>query len=105
MDADFIEGVYQVVAAIPYGRVLTYGMVARLVGKPNYSRMVGRVLRECPSSMGLPCHRVVNSEGRLCPGWAAQASLLQAEGVILKGNGYVDLRLFRWRFEDLSVAD
>ena len=85
--------------------MITYGMVARLVGKPNHSRMVGRVLRECPDSMGLPCHCVVNSEGRLCPGWVAQATLLKAEGVTLRRNGCVDLRRFRWHFDELVVVD
>ena len=45
---------------------------------------------------GLPCHRVVNSAGRLVPGWAQQRSLLEAEGVTFRPGGTVDMRRYRW---------
>lgn len=57
---DFRREVYSVVGSIPRGKVLTYGQIAKLVGMPNHSRWVGRVLRNA-SSEGLPCHRVVNT--------------------------------------------
>ena len=40
---------------------------------------------------GLPCHRVVNSQGRTAPGWTRQRELLEAEGVLFRANGRVDL--------------
>lgn len=43
-----------------------------------------------------PCHRVVNHQGRLVPGWTEQKSLLSAEGVTFKPNGCVDLNAHRW---------
>ncbi|MDY6289279.1 MAG: MGMT family protein, partial [Bacteroidales bacterium] len=52
------EVVYEIVAQIPQGRVLTYGAIARLAGYPNHSRLVGRVMRGAPDGQ-LPCHRVV----------------------------------------------
>lgn len=100
LDSDFIEGVYVAVAAIPKGRVLTYGDVARLAGGPNYARMAGRILHENPLGRSLPCHRVVNSLGRLCPGWTEQAVLLKNEGVVLKANGCVDLKRYHWNYNE-----
>ena len=65
MDKDtFQQEVYNVVAAIPPGRVVTYGQIAYLVGRPQCSRMVGHAMHDVPDGMCLPCHRVVNSQGR-----------------------------------------
>lgn len=61
----FGEEVYSVVASIPPGRVLTYGQIAYLIGKPQCSRMVGQAMHNAPEGQNLPCHRVVNSQGRL----------------------------------------
>lgn len=98
---DFRQNVYAVVAAIPPGRVLTYGDVARLAGWPLHSRWVGRVLSQVPDNLHLPCHRVVNHTGRLAPSWDEQAWLLAAEGVRLKSNGCVDLNTYRWKVEKI----
>lgn len=94
--SDFKQAVYEIVAAIPEGKVSSYGEIARLAGYPGYQRMVGRILRDVPDEPGLPCHRVLNSQGRLVPGWAEQAKLLAAEGVVLKSNGCVDMKRFGW---------
>ena len=91
---EFFSQVYEIVAAIPRGKVATYGQIAWMLGMPNRSRMVGQAMHWAPD--GLPCHRVVNSTGRLAPGWTEQRSLLLAEGVALKANGCVDLRRCRW---------
>lgn len=96
MKTDFVEGVYQVVASIPYGKVLTYGMVARLAGYPNYPRMVSRALHMRPKGVKLPCHRVVNNIGRLAPCWPLQAELLESEGIEIKNNGCVNLKRHLW---------
>ena len=90
--ADFTHEVHSVVASIPRGRVLTYGQVAWLTGYPNHSRLVGRVLHGATKELNLPCHRVVNSQGRTAPCWPEQAALLKAEGVTFKRNGCVDLK-------------
>ena len=63
----FGEEVYSVVASIPPGRVLTYGQIAYLIGKPQCSRMVGQAMHNASEGQNLPCHRVVNSQGRLAP--------------------------------------
>ncbi|MGI6794950.1 MGMT family protein, partial [Bacteroides sp. KG68] len=52
MDKDiFRQEVYDIVAAIPPGCVLTYGQIAYLIGKPQYSRMVGHAMHNAPSEL------------------------------------------------------
>ena len=65
----FRDDVLNIVSQIPRGRVTTYGHIAALTGWPSHSRMVGRTLRYTPGAEELPCHRVVNKEGRTAPGW------------------------------------
>lgn len=99
MDKDtFQQEVYNVVAAIPWGQVVTYGQIAYLVGKPQCSRMVGHAMHNAPPEVQLPCHRVVNSQGRLAPCWEEQKTLLEIEGVKFKPNGCVDLKVSQWPF-------
>ncbi|MCD8183415.1 MAG: MGMT family protein [Bacteroides sp.] len=99
MDKDtFQQEVYSVVAAIPAGRVVTYGQMAYLIGKPQCSRMVGNAMHHVPAELHLPCHRVVNSQGRLVPFWAEQRGLLEGEGVVFRRNGCVDMKASQWEF-------
>lgn len=86
---------YEIVAQIPQGKVLTYGAIALLAGYPNHSRLVGRIMRDAPDGQ-LPCHRVVSATGRLAPHYPAQAELLAAEGVKLSPSGKVSLRTYLW---------
>jgi methylated-DNA-protein-cysteine methyltransferase-like protein len=102
---DFKANVYEVVAAIPSGNVLTYGDVARLAGWPNHARWVGRVMKNTPAELHIPCHRVVNSEGRTAPCWPEQRALLKGEGITFKANGCVDLNRWRWQTDKLSLDD
>lgn len=90
----FDTEVYDIVAQIPAGRVVTYGQIARLVGLPGYARHVGHALASAPE--GLPCHRVVNSQGRTAPGWTEQRELLEREGVPFRSNGCADLARAGW---------
>ena len=57
------QRVYEITARIPYGRVTNYGQIARLLGNPRLSRIVGCALNGAPAD--LPCHRVVNRLGGL----------------------------------------
>lgn len=97
----FRDDVLNIVAQIPCGFVTTYGHIAALAGWPSHSRMVGRILRYTPGAECLPCHRVVNKEGRTAPGWSRQRSLLETEGVRFKANGHVDMSRYLW--EPLSL--
>ena len=94
----FYREIYDIVRAIPPGRVATYGQIASLAGRPLCSRMVGQALQRAPASSRLPCHRVVNSQGRLVPGWTEQRALLENEGVRFKANGFVDMKKSQWEF-------
>ena len=95
----FGEDVLNIVSQIPSGQVTTYGMIAAWAGWPSHSRMVGRTLRYTPGAEQLPCHRVVNKEGRTAPGWSSQRSLLEQEGVTFKPNGHVDMNRHLWQPE------
>ena len=92
----FGEDVLNIVSQIPRGRVTTYGHIATLADWPSHSRMVGRILRYSPNAVDLPCHRVVNKEGRTAPGWSRQRTLLEEEGVTFKPNGHVDMQRHLW---------
>lgn len=87
------EEVLALVRKIPRGNVATYGQLARLLGKPRNSRLVGRILGR--SGEGAPCHRVVNSVGRLAPAFKEQEERLAAEGVAVV-NGRVSLKDYGW---------
>lgn len=94
---EFCQQVYAIVQEIPAGQVTTYGDIARLLGMPQCSRLVGRALKEVPRELDLPCHRVVNAAGRTVPGWEEQRTQLLMEGITFRKNGTVDMKLYQWR--------
>nr|WP_308508873.1 methylated-DNA--[protein]-cysteine S-methyltransferase [uncultured Stomatobaculum sp.] len=96
LNDDFAYAVLSAVAEIPEGKVATYGQIARLIGYPKNARLVARVLSHADYYGDYPCHRVVNASGRLAPGWAAQAKLLQEEGVALIDATHVSLQKYQW---------
>lgn len=65
MDRQFSEAVYATLAAIPAGKVVSYGGLANLAGFPGRARQVGRCLKELPAGSELPWHRVVNSQRQI----------------------------------------
>lgn len=94
MANSFYEAVYRAVCAIPRGKVASYGQIAALAGYPRAARAVGRALHQNPRPGIIPCHRVVNREGRVAPGFAfggpgVQRALLEEEGVRFNGEGLV----------------
>lgn len=95
----FRKEVYEIVASIPRGQVLTYGQVAWLAGYPRHARLVGRILHGVQEDEALPCHRVVNGSGRTAPCWAEQCSLLKAEGITFRPNGCVDMGKWQWKLD------
>ncbi|MTH44751.1 MGMT family protein [Intestinirhabdus alba] len=95
----FPHRVWQIVAAIPEGRVTTYGDIARLAGSPRAARQVGGVLKRLPEGSKLPWHRVVNRYGSISlsgPDLQRQRQALLAEGVVVSGSGQIDLHRYRW---------
>ncbi len=93
--------IYAVVAAIPAGRVATYGQIAALAGLPGHARQVGYALHALPEESAVPWQRVINARGEISlrahAGYEGyQRFLLEEEGVELDRAGRVDLDRFRW---------
>lgn len=99
LDDRLIYEILSVVEEIPAGKVVSYGQIARLIGREKNARLVGRVLSQAERYGDYPCHRVVNHAGRLVPGWAEQRSRLETEGVAFKPGGHVDMKRFQWDVE------
>lgn len=98
----FYDEVYSVVVRIPRGKVATYGQIARILGSPRASRAVGYALHFNPRPGVIPCHRVVNRDGRLAPAFAfggpeVQAALLRSENVEISDDYFVDLAKYKWQ--------
>jgi methylated-DNA-protein-cysteine methyltransferase-like protein len=94
---------YEIIAAIPPGRVATYGDVARMAGNPRAARDVGWALSALPAGSDLPWWRVVNRHGGLScrsNGTALQAELLAQEGMTLDADGLLDLASYRWEGDE-----
>ncbi|WP_459213550.1 MGMT family protein [Pantoea stewartii] len=97
----FKQRIWQIVAAIPPGKVTTYGDVALLAGSPRAARQVGGVLSRLPEGSTLPWHRVINRHGTLSlqgERFFRQREALEAEGVEVTESGQIDLAKFRWQF-------
>jgi len=97
----FFEKVYNVVRQIPVGRVTTYGAIARHIGSPNSSRMVGWAMNASHQKSDIPAHRVVNRIGLLTgkhhfSGSNMMKELLESEGVKVKNNIIVDFKNIVW---------
>lgn len=95
----FFEKVYAVAREIPYGRVTSYGAIARYLGTARSARMVGWAMNACNGREDVPAHRVVNRKGLLSgkhhfSGTNLMQQLLESEGVEVKDNHIV-------RFEEL----
>lgn len=90
------EKIYEVVKTIPRGSVATYGQVAMLAGNPRWARVVGYALHVNPKPGEIPCHRVVNREGKTSVAFAfggedMQRQLLEDEGIVFESDGTIDL--------------
>ncbi len=97
----FPQRVWQIVAAIPYGCVTTYGDIARLAGSPRAARQVGGVLRRLPKGSQLPWHRVINRNGEISligDDLFRQRDALEAEGIEVSDDGKVSLQQYRWQY-------
>ncbi|MDD2270549.1 MAG: MGMT family protein [Candidatus Dojkabacteria bacterium] len=82
------QDIYNLVKAIPPGKVATYGQISNTL-KLNNPRLVGYALHNNPDPKSIPCHRVVNSKGGLAENFAfggaiTQKELLEKEGVSFK---------------------
>ena len=99
---NFKNKVFEAIESIPRGKVATYGQIAFICGSPNACRAVGNILHKNPKPIIIPCHRVVNSKGKLAKHFAfggseIQKQLLMEEGVTVSDDYVVDLARFLWQ--------
>lgn len=99
VDNTFVEKVYALVAQIPQGRLMTYGQIAALCGKPRAAWEVGQIAHLGPAN--LPWQRVVNKNGGLAIGWpgggrATHKAVLEAEGVAVSSDFIADITTLQW---------
>ena len=92
----FFKQVYDIVESIPYGRVISYGEIAFLLGRPRAAREVGRAMRYCPED--LPWQRVVMADGSVTGGNYADVrrALLESEDVLFLPDNRVDMDVCHW---------
>jgi O-6-methylguanine DNA methyltransferase len=86
------EDVYDLLRKIPPGKVSTYGDLAKALGNPSASRVIGSILAKNPNPIKVPCHRVVMSDGKVggyAYGTARKKELLEKEGVFI-ANGTIN---------------
>jgi methylated-DNA-protein-cysteine methyltransferase-like protein len=109
-DSDnFFLRVYVVVKQIPYGRVTSYGAVAKYLGAARSARMVGWAMNASHNMEDVPAHRVVNKQGLLTgkhhfDGTNLMQQLLESEGVIIKENQIQNLEAYFWDpFKELGT--
>jgi methylated-DNA-protein-cysteine methyltransferase-like protein len=101
-DSDFFYMVYEVVRLVPYGRVTTYGAIARYLGMKGSSRMVGWAMNSAHSHHSpVPAHRVVNREGLLTGKHhfatpSMMQELLENEGVVIRNDQVQHFKNLFW---------
>ena len=98
---DFFERVYFVVSKIPFGKVTSYGDIAKHLGSPQSSRVVGWALNNSHYKNDIPAHRVVNRNGMLTgkhhfSGTNLMKELLENEGIEVVDNIVLDFEKFFW---------
>ena len=94
--SSYYQDVYNIVEQIPHGKVVSYGQIAHMLGKPRGARVVGWAMRNCPEA--LPWQRVVMADGSVTGGEYSdlRRALLEEEGVIFLANGKVDMEKCNW---------
>lgn len=98
---NFFDKVYAVTKLIPYGRVTSYGAIAKYLGAARSSRMVGWAMNGAGKHPDVPAHRVVNRIGMLTGKMHfgssnAMEQMLAEEGIQVEGDKVVDFKKFFW---------
>jgi methylated-DNA-protein-cysteine methyltransferase-like protein len=86
---NFFEKVYEIAKQIPFGRVTSYGAIAKYLGAAKSARMVGWAMNASHNNADIPAHRVVNRNGLLTgkfhfDGTNLMQQLLESEGIVVK---------------------
>lgn len=103
-EASFFERVYEVVRQIPYGKVTSYGAIAKALGTGRSARMVGWAMNASHNLEDVPAHRVVNRKGHLTgkhhfDGSNLMQQLLESEGIRVQNNQIVHFEAHFWEPE------
>lgn len=101
---NFFDRVYEVVRQIPFGKVTSYGAIAKAIGSPQSSRMVGYAMNASHNLEDVPAHRVVNRNGVLTgkhhfDGTNLMQQLLEAEGVVVVDDKILNFKEHFWEPE------
>ena len=101
---NFFEKVYAIARQIPYGKVTSYGAIAKALGTARSARMVGWAMNGCHNMDDIPAHRVVNRKGLLTgkhhfDGTNLMQQLLESEGVKVVNNQIIDFDEHFWQPE------
>lgn len=102
---EFTKRVTFIISRIPEGKVLTYGRVAALAGKPYGARQVSWILHSLSKKHNLPWHRVINSQGKISlpkPGYDLQKKLLVLEGIKFSQNDKIELKKYLWNINSMD---
>ena len=104
---NFFERVYAIARQIPYGKVTSFGAIAKILGSARSARMVGWAMNASHGREDIPAHRVVNRIGLLSgkhhfDGTNLMQQLLESEGIVVVDNQVVDFEKHLWKpeFED-----
>ena len=97
----FFDQVYQVAKLIPYGRITSYGAIAKYLGAPGSARMVGWAMNGSGKDPDVPAHRVVNRKGLLTgkhhfDGTNLMQQLLESEGIEVVENQIQNFETLFW---------
>jgi methylated-DNA-protein-cysteine methyltransferase-like protein len=98
---NFFERVYEVTRQIPYGKVTSYGAIAKVLGASRSARMVGWAMNASHNLEDVPAHRVVNRNGLLTgkhhfDGTNLMQQLLESEGIVVIDNQIIDFEKHFW---------
>lgn len=100
---DFTINVIDIIRKIPYGKVMTYGQIAKAVGSPRSARQVVRILHSMSEKYNLPWHRVINSKGEICfrdeEMFIAQKLMLESEGIEFITERSISLKHYLWNVD------
>ena len=101
-DESFFERVYVIARQIPFGKVTSYGAIAKAIGAARSARMVGYAMNASHSMEDIPAHRVVNRKGLLTgkfhfDGTNLMQQLLESEGIMVVDNQIIDFETHFWQ--------
>ncbi|MHA1913186.1 MAG: MGMT family protein [Promethearchaeota archaeon] len=106
MPTEFTQEVIHIIRSIPEGKVLTYGLIAKLAGNPRAARQVSWVLHSSSKKYNLPWHRVISSTGKISlqsdDDKQYQKRLLELEGITFSTEFKINLKKHLWNIASLE---